>query len=335
MSFTEPSYLELYHQGELQRRAGRLNDNLRSCRLCPRACGVNRLAGETGYCRAPAYPVVARACIHRGEEPALSGATGIGNLFFAHCNLHCVYCQNFQISQLTPPVIETQTVNDLASLLLHFQQQSCGRIGLVTAVHFLPMILDALIIAIPQGFRLPLVYNTNAYDAVETLQLLEGIIDIYLPDLKYADNAKALKYSDAPDYVRFSRKAVREMYRQIGATLYWNDDHTVRRGCIIRHLVLPDHIAGTYETLEWIAESLSPRLTLSLMAQYYPAYRSLVYPELNRPISEEEYLQSIHWLDTFGLENGWIQELHSRDYYRPDFHAPLHPFEFIASDTKR
>ena len=323
-----PSYIELYHSGVLKKHTDLLLSGLESCRLCPRNCGVNRLAGETGYCRTGRVAVIARSCIHRGEEPVLSGEHGIGNIFFSHCNLRCVYCQNHQISQpVTPPVTQTRS-GEIADVLINFQNQGCSSVGFVTPTHVVPQILEGLLEAIPRGFNLPLVYNTNAYDNAGTLKRLEGIFDIYLPDLKYSDDRCSERYSSVPDYVIHSRKSISEMYRQLGSALHLDEKGMLKRGLIIRHLVMPGNMAGTYESMKWISENLSNKISISLMAQYYPVFRAAEFLEINRSIREDEYEQAIECMSSFGLNSGWVQDMNSHQTYRPDFDAALHPFEY-------
>ncbi len=322
-----PSYLELYRTGELRKRSERLNDSLSACRLCPRNCGVNRIAGQTGFCRSGNDPVVANYCMHQGEEPVLSGKSGIGNIFFGNCNLRCVYCQNYQISQPDYATWNSSSIEALSDIMMNFQNQGSHLIGCVTPTHFVPQIVSALLLAIPKGFRLPLVYNTNAYDHTETLQLLEGIFDVYLPDLKYANDGNAERYSFSSEYVNYSRKAVREMFRQVGPAIHLNEHGAITRGLIVRHLVLPNDVAGSLETLEWIANHLDSRVTVSVMSQYYPAFRAMDFHEINRTVNEAEYSQVLTGLEKLELENGWIQDALSYNHYTPDFNLTKHPFE--------
>ncbi len=325
--YQEPSYFELYHSGELRKRSGILVSMLSECRLCPRNCGVNRLAGQTGFCNSGPEAVVARYCVHRGEEPCLSGTTGVGNIFFANCNLRCVYCQNHQISQPAEKTWTTVTPGVLAGMMMELQDQDCSSVGFVTPAHFIPMIVQALLEAVPKGFRLPLIYNTNAYDSAETMEFLEGIIDIYLPDLKYAGEATAIRYSSAPHYADYSRRAVSEMYRQVGSVIHLNDEDVMSRGLMIRHLILPGYAAESRSVLEWIAGNISPRVTVSLMSQYYPAFRAPDFQEINRTINDREYEETVRVLKDLGFENFWLQHADSHQAYKPDFESAGHPFE--------
>jgi putative pyruvate formate lyase activating enzyme len=290
---------------ELRQRARRAGALLLDCELCPRRCGVNRLAGEKGYCRAGAAAKVASSNVHTGEEPPLSGTRGSGTIFFSYCTLHCVYCQNYPISQLGEG--NEATAEELAAMMLTLERKKCHNINLVTPTHYIPQILEALALAVEQEFNLPVVYNTSGYELPETLALLEGVVDIYLPDMRYADSAPARLYSGAADYPEINRAAVKEMYRQVGDLLV--DEHGIAaRGLLIRHLVLPGNLAGTERTMEFIAEEISPDTYISLMSQYFPAYKAVGNPLLDRRITTAEYAAAQDIMETYGLVNGWIQE---------------------------
>jgi putative pyruvate formate lyase activating enzyme len=334
-----PSYLRLLAGGELARRVSLLEARLAECDICPWNCRVNRLAGETKVCVSGYLPLVSACAPHFGEEPALSGthlargeAKGTGNVFLAHCNMRCVYCQNWQISQdfLSRQASSETSFEQLAVMLLDLQAKGCHNIGFVSPTHFVPQIVRSVEIAVRGGLRLPLIYNTNAYDSVEALRLLEGIFDIYLPDLRYSDDAVALEYSKAPGYAGRARAAIAEMYRQVGHELVTDEKGLVERGLIIRLLILPNGLAGLRETLEWIRDTLSTRVTLSVMSQYYPSHQAGDgrFPLLDRRIRRREYEQVLEWLELFGFENGWIQPLEAEaaDYYRPDFRRASVPF---------
>ncbi len=272
-----------------------------------------------------------RYCQHFGEEPALGGANGVGNIFLGNCNLRCVYCQNFQISQNWKEERKNEVPFErMAEMMLELQSKGVSAIGFVSPTHFVPQIVRALLLAIPQGLELPLVYNTNAYDSIEVLRLLDGIFDIYLPDLKYSDDEFGYKYSKVKAYTAISRNAVKEMHRQVGSDLVLSGDGLVQRGLIIRHLVLPNDIATSEETLRWIANELGNRVTLSVMSQYYPIHKALTTELLDRRIRESEYDKVLRLLDTLGFENGWAQEFESQDFYRPDFSDRLEPFKVEA-----
>ncbi len=278
-----PNYLALFKSGELKKRAASLEARLAECDICPHNCKVNRLNGERGFCHSAYLPIIASYCAHRGEEPALSGSRGSGTIFFGNCNMRCVYCQNYQISQDWRAQQKNEV--DIATLtqrMLYLQDElHCHNINFVTPTHFVPQIVQALLEAVPQGFHLPLVYNSSGYDSLETIQALDGIIDIYLPDLRYADNKIGKKYSGVPDYVERSRGAIKEMYRQVGK-LVIDDEGVAQKGLIVRHLILPDRLAGSTESLGWLAREVSPDVTLSIMAQYYPVHHAAKYPSLGR-----------------------------------------------------
>jgi len=323
-----PAYLSLYRSGELHKRAEALEVRLAHCDLCPRNCGINRLKGELGFCHSRALAVVASICAHHGEEPPLSGIKGSGTVFFGNCNMRCVYCQNHQISQdrrrLRGQEADCQA---LAQQLLYLQDVlGCHNINFVSPSHFVPQMVRAVLEAVPLGLKLPLVYNTGGYDSVDTLKLLDGIIDIYLPDIRYADSKVAKKYSHAPDYVEHARAAIKEMYRQVGS-LVVDDKGVAQRGMIIRHLILPEGLAGSEESLTWLKQELSPDVYLSIMAQYYPAHRASLFPAIARRITKPEYNKVIALLERLGMENGWIQALDSPDNYQPDFRREGHPFQ--------
>jgi putative pyruvate formate lyase activating enzyme len=299
------NYIDLYNSGELLRRVKAAYHRLGCCDLCPHDCGVNRLKGERGVCAAGLLPRIASANVHHGEEPPLSGTRGSGTIFLSGCSLHCVFCQNFPISQLGNG--EEITTAALARRMLKLQRQRVHNINFVTPTHYLPQILAALFLAIPQGFSLPLVWNSSGYEKVDALQLLAGVVDIFLPDMKYADDAVADRLSAVAQYRQINRAAVAEMFRQSGH-LQLDDEGIAMSGLIIRHLVLPDGLAGTRETLSWIREHVGAEAHISLMRQFFPAHRALATAGVGRKITAAEYEQAADWLEEFGLENGWVQE---------------------------
>lgn len=304
----EPGYLALHRSGELARRAEMALADLAECRLCPHACKVNRLApdGRRGVCRAGADPVVASWNVHPWEEPPISGTRGSGTIFFSLCTGRCHFCQNYPISQLG---YGNRVSNArLAEMMLELQGKGCHNINFVTPTHFVPQILAASDLAASQGLRIPLVYNSGGYETVETLRLLEGVIDVWLPDAKYAADTPARRLSGFPHYVVHNQAALREIFRQVGDELLLDDEGIARRGMIIRHLVLPEDLAGTAEVLAWIATELSPRIHISVMDQYFPAYKVLDDPVMGRKITEEEYDAALAAFEDAGLENGWMQE---------------------------
>ena len=330
----EPGFVALLESGELEERVERLYGLLASCTICPRDCGNDRLANVLASCASGLDPVVSSYTAHFGEEPALSGTRGAGNVFFGNCNLRCVYCQNWQISQDW----KTQRTNEvpverLAEMLLELESRGCHNIGFVSPTHYAPQMARAVLLAGEAGLRLPIVYNTNAYDSVEVLRLLDGIVDVYLPDFKYADSSAGSLYSKVSDYAERSREALLEMYRQKGSSLFYGEDGLLKSGLVVRMLVLPNGAAGIGESLAWIAETLSPRVAISLMAQYYPihsAASSERYSALSREITAGEWEEALAALEANGFENGFQQELETANrYYRPDFTDRETPFKDI------
>ncbi len=302
----DPSYLALARLGELDRRVSRGTELLRSCVLCPRRCGKDRLAGQIGWCRAGALAKVASWNLHRWEEPPISGWAGSGTIFFSQCTARCLFCQNYPISQLG--VGREVPTGALAEMMLELQAKGAHNVNLVTPTHFVPQFLQALAAAISLGFRLPIVYNTSGYDSPETLALLDGIVDVYLPDAKYADEAEARRISGYGSYVAANRAALREMHRQVGDELVLDDLGIARRGMIVRHLVLPNGLSQTPGVLEWLAANLSPRVWVSLMDQYFPAHRAIGHLQMGRKLSSEEYAAAVSAFHAAGLFNGWLQE---------------------------
>lgn len=299
------TYLALYQSGELLQRVREAYRRLAVCDLCPHDCGVNRIKGERGICGAGLKPRIASANVHRGEEPPISGTKGSGTIFLSGCSLKCIFCQNFPISQLGNG--EEIPTGELAERMLRLQRQGGHNINFVTPTHFLPQILAALWLAIPRGFRLPIVWNSSGYEKVDCLILLDGVIDIYLPDMKYSEERFSVEYSAAPGYRDCNRAAVSEMLRQVGH-LQLDDDGIACRGLIIRHLVLPGGGAGSRDTLAWIAENLGADTHIALMNQYFPAHCAVTSDILGRKIHDEEYDEAVAALEEFGLENGWVQE---------------------------
>jgi len=324
----EPGYLSLFHSGELLKRVKALETRLADCDLCPHNCRVDRLQGEVGFCRSGSVPLVASICAHHGEEPPISGTKGSGTVFFGNCNMRCVYCQNCQISQ-NPDAMRTKemTTSELAKQLVYLQDElRCHNINFVSPSHFVPQMSRAVYEAVPLGLKIPLVYNTGGYDSLSALKLLDGIIDIYLPDIRYADNAVALRYSGVKNYVPVVRTAIKEMYRQVG-NLKVDAREIARKGLIVRHLILPHNLAGSEASLKWLANEISPDVFVSIMAQYYPAHQANKYPELNRRVTAEEYEKVTRIMENLGIENGWLQELDASENYQPDFEREGHPFQ--------
>jgi len=330
----EPSYIKLLESGELARRADALMEMLSVCRVCPRDCDVNRLKDEVAACYSGLLPIVSTYTPHFGEEPALVGKGGAGNVFLGLCNLRCVYCQNHQISQTFKEQRKNEvTFERLAEMFLELQERGCHNINWVSPTHFVPQLVKALSIAAERGLRLPVVYNTNAYDSVEVLRLLDGIVDVYLPDLKYSDEEAGREYSKVTSYVFHARAALEEMFRQTGDRLIYGEDGLLKRGLVIRLLVLPNDLAGIEDSLRWIRDRLSPRVAVSLMAQYFPTNKVGLdrYPLLSRKIRWSEWINAIDQMESLGLEEGWMQDFDTAsDYYRPDFGNSEIPFKDIS-----
>jgi putative pyruvate formate lyase activating enzyme len=330
----EPSYLRLLRSGELQRRVEALEALLEHCTVCPRDCFNNRLKDEIAACYSGRLPIVSSYTAHFGEEPPLTGTRGAGNVFFGNCNLRCVYCQNYQISQTHKEQIKNEVTHErLAEMMLELQARGCHNINFVSPTHFAPQMARAILIAAERGLRLPIVYNTNSYDSVEVLQHLDGIVDVYLPDLKYAEDEAGFLYSKVRSYKSVSRAAIAEMYRQMGDELIYDEAGLLKRGLVIRLLVLPNDIGELRESLNWIRNELSPRVAVSLMAQYYPTNVAGTNPRyvlLSRRINQTEWMRATAALAEFGMEEGWLQEYDGAAfYYRPDFTDSETPFRDV------
>jgi putative pyruvate formate lyase activating enzyme len=300
-----PSYLSSYNNGTLNKIIDQAFKMLESCALCPRQCKVNRLKGETGFCKTGLLAKVCSYMPHQGEEPPISGTRGSGAIFFSHCNMACAYCQNYEFSQLGQGrEVEEE---ELARFMLELQEDGCHNINLVSPTHVMPQILKALSIAVPKGLKVPIVYNTGGYELPQILKLLEGIVDIYLPDMRYADPDMAVQYSCAPDYPRYNQESVKEMHRQVGIAQM--DNHgIINRGMIIRHLVLPNNISGTEKIMRFIAQEISQDTYISLMSQYMPYYKAKEFPQISRRLKLQEYEEAKKAMEKYGLSNGWVQE---------------------------
>ncbi|MCP4660837.1 MAG: radical SAM protein [bacterium] len=291
----------LERQGELERREEELWSMFAECHCCPRECGVNRLEGETGICSSTARLKVSSAGPHFGEEPPLVGLEGSGTVFFSNCNLLCCFCQNWEINHRGDGRYIDHP--ELARIMLALQKRGCHNINLVTPTHVVPHIVKALRIAIAEGLRLPLVYNTGGYDNLDVMKRLDGIVDIYLPDFKYQDGDLAARYSsEASDYPQVAAAVIKEMHRQVGE-LRVDERGIAERGLIVRHLVMPHNIAGTDRFTRWIAEELSTTTYVNLMAQYRPEHRAFEYPEIARRLTREEWRQALRWAREAGLGN--------------------------------
>ncbi|NPA80166.1 MAG: radical SAM protein [Thermotogae bacterium] len=296
-----PSYLALYESGELAERVERARELSERCVLCPRACLVRRTRDEVGECGVGRYALVSSYGPHFGEESVLRGWRGSGTVFFAGCNMRCVYCQNYEISQLR--LGREVSPREMAEIFLEVQRMGCHNLNLVTPSHVVWQILEALLLAVERGFRLPIVYNTSSYDSLQSLKLLDGVVDIYMPDLKYSDSKVAERYSGVRGYWEVARKAVKEMHRQVGV-LELDERGLARRGLLIRHLVLPNGIAGSKEVMRFIAEELSRDSWVNVMDQYRPEYRAWEFPELARPITRREYWEVVEYARSLGIHRG-------------------------------
>lgn len=301
----EPAYLKLHRSGELKQRGEELWKIMKNCTLCPRECGTNRLAGDKGFCQASSQLVISAHHPHFGEEKPLVGKQGSGTIFLTHCSLRCVFCINWQISQGGQG--EPSSIEDMAGMMLTLQNIGCQNINLVTPTHYCPHIVLAVDMAAGKGLRLPLVYNTCGWELLEILKKLDGIIDIYLPDFKYAEDKMSAKYSPSADtYPEVTKSALIEMNRQVGVAKPGSDG-IIRRGLIIRHLVMPNRVGGTKKVVEWIAENLPKDTYVNLMSQYRPMFKAFNYPEISRKITFEEYDEAIRWAKEAGLTNLDIQ----------------------------
>ncbi len=298
---------------------------LSHCECCPRKCGVDRRAGKTGFCRIAAGARIAHAGLHSGEEPPISGTRGSGTIFFAGCNLRCVFCQNYQISQqFQPSQIKTLTTDQLADEMLRLAGAGAHNINLVSPSHVVFQAADAIVVAKAKGLAIPIVYNSNGYDSVDALRQIRGLVDIYLPDIKYLSNDLARRYSAVDNYAEIISGVLCEMLDQVGH-LELDDTGIARRGLLVRHLVLPGAVDNSRRCLAFLAE-LSPATHVSIMSQYSPQHRAAHYPPINRPLTSREYDEVTDYALELGLENAFIQELDSRHRYLPDFDRDR-PFE--------
>lgn len=300
-----PSYLNCYHNGQLEKIISCSFKMLQSCSICPRKCGVDRLKDEKGFCKTGLKPRVYSFMAHHGEEPSISGEKGSGTIFFSNCNMACVYCQNYEFSQRG----EGREVDfeELSSMMLELEKAGCHNVNLVTPTHIMPQILKALKLAVSKGLKIPIVYNSGGYELPQVIKLLDGIVDVYLVDMRYADQGPAVKYSSAPDYPRYNMESVKEMHRQVGSAEI-DSNGIIKKGLVIRHIVLPHKICGTDKIMKFIKEELSQDTCLSLMSQYLPYYKASAFQDISRRITEGEYEEAKDGLQKYGLHNGWIQE---------------------------
>ncbi len=294
-----------------------------SCTLCPRSCQVNRLEGQLGFCKSGVQAKVSHFLPHFGEEPPISGTGGAGTIFFSNCNCSCIFCQNYQISQMG--IGKEVSPLELSDMMLKLQNRGCHNIEFVSPTMHLPSILESLDLAVRAGLSIPIVYNTNAYEMLKSLSLLDGIVDIYIPDFKYADAEMAERFSSAYDYPEKALEAIKEMRNQVGDLDVSNG--TAERGLIIRHLILPSQLENTFQVLTIIAEQISKEVYLSLMSQYNPVHKASAHKEIGRKLSREEYEKAMGWAVELGFENVWYQELESSEDFLPDF-TKQDPFQF-------
>ena len=301
MSFV-PSYIALAQQGDLKKRVQALEDILKDCRLCPRECRTNRLEGEVGYCRAGSDFMVSSAFPHFGEESPLVGYHGSGTIFLTHCNLRCIFCQNYDISHLGRG--ERITSSDMARMMIRLQELGCHNINFVTPTHYVPQMVASLPEAIEHGLHIPIVYNCSGYESLEVIQLLEGVVDIYMPDAKFMDEKHSNEYCNAPDYPVVLRKVLKEMHRQVG-DLKANSHGIAEKGLLIRHLVMPGGVASSEAVLRFIAEEISVHTYINIMDQYRPEYHACEHVPINRRTTRKEYLEAIQLAKRFQLHRGF------------------------------
>lgn len=292
-------------------------EELKQCKICPHNCNVNRLNGKIGRCKCTDKIKIALASVHNYEEPCISGINGSGTIFFSNCNMNCIYCQNYEISQLGKG--KEISIKELADIFINQQEKGVNNINLVTPTMYAFQIIEAIKLAKKNGLIIPIIYNTNGYEKIETLKALQGYIDVYLPDLKYYSNKLSIKYSKVNNYFSVATEAIKEMYRQVG-TPKFNEDGIMQRGIIIRHLVLPNHIQNSKNILKWIKENMPQDVYVSIMAQYFPTYKAKEDELLNRKLTKKEYKEIEKFLYTLDLKNGYIQELGEyEEEYVPDF----------------
>ena len=289
---------------------------LEKCELCPRKCGINRLDGKVGYCGAGYNVKLSKAMLHKWEEPCISFGKGSGAVFFTNCSMSCVFCQNFDISQ--ERFGKEVSIERLSDIYIILQEKGAQNINLVSPTHYIPQIIESIKIAKQKGLNLPIIYNSNGYESVEALKMLEGIVDVYLPDIKYYNDLYSVKYSKTPRYFKYASESVLEMYRQVGSPVF--EGEGIKKGLIIRHLLLPGLLPESKKILDWIAENLPKSIYISLMCQYVPLYRAKDYPEINKKVSKKSYEWLIDYALSIGLTNGFIQDFESADTsFTPEF----------------
>ena len=295
----------------IESRLPKIKSLANPCRLCLHECKVNRQKNKKGFCRSGLKPCVYSFSPHNGEEPPLSGTRGSGTIFFTHCNLKCLYCHNYTFSQESD--IEEIEIEELSNIMLELERLGCHNINFVSPTHYTWQIIEALKIATEKGLKIPIVYNTGGYDNPELIKLLDGIVDIYLPDMRYSKNDFAKEYSSAPKYVETNRAIVKEMFRQVGV-LEINKEGIAKKGVIVRLLILPNGVSNTIDTLKFLKKEVSSDIYLSVMSQYHPTYKALNYPKIARRITQAEYQEVVDEVERLGFKNGWIQGY----MYEPD-----------------
>jgi putative pyruvate formate lyase activating enzyme len=296
-----PTYLKLAQEGTLEKIKRELLEKLKVCTLCPRLCKVNRWEGEVGFCKTARLASVNSFFLHFGEEPELVGRGGSGTIFFSWCNLGCIYCQNYTLSHLGEG--NQVTPQQLAKMMVALQKNGAQNINFVTPTHVVAQIVEALPLAIEEGLRLPLVYNCGGYESLQTLKLIEGIFDIYMPDVKYYESEIAARFSYAPNYWEITSQALKEMHRQVGDLIV--EGRIAKRGLLIRHLVLPNRLAGSFKILDFIKEEVSTHTYINIMQQYYPCYKAYEFKELSRRITAQEYREVVEYAEKLGLHRGF------------------------------
>lgn len=289
-------------------------EELKQCKICPRECKINRLEGKLGNCKASDKIEISLASLHMHEEPCISGKNGSGTIFFTHCNLHCIFCQNYEISQNIKEGKEI-TIEELSNIMIKQQEKKAENINLVTPTMYAYQIKEAIKIARKKGLKIPIIYNSNGYENIETLKSLKGYIDVYLPDLKYYSDEIAIKYSKAPKYFEKATKAILEMIRQVG-TPEFDKNGIIKKGVMIRHLVLPNHLQNTKNILKWVKQNVPEDIYINVMAQYFPTYKAKEDKKINRKLTKREYKQIEQYFYTLDFKNGYIQELgeHEEEY---------------------
>ncbi len=324
-----PSYIKLYSSGKLFERTLKAEEILNSCTSCPQNCKTNRTQNKLGKCLSGYKPIVSSYTPHFGEEPVLSGSNGAGNIFFGNCNLRCIFCQNFEISQNYKIEKENEvSFERLAEIMLELQNKNCHNIGLVSPTHFSAQILKSIFLAAKMGLKIPIIYNSNGYDSVEMLKLYKDVADIFLPDFKYGNSDYGKQFSKVDNYFEYAKLAIKEMYEQVGDELIYKDNIVVR-GLIIRHLVLPNGLSEAENVFAFIANELSPKIHISVMSQYFPTNKAEKEILINRTIRASEYEHVLDLLDKYHLKNGWMQDFESENFYRPEFTKDRNnPFHF-------